>query len=174
MNKPTIKQYVGRTFSVLAMVGVLLALPGAQAATPIAASGTFYTCRDVSDVSTVGNITILTSSISVTLTGTLSGTVVGTEQLVSYPNGDLSASISGTFSGTVAGQAGTAQISGTGTLTPGNGTGVLYWVIGQGTLGLAGLHGQGSFEHPSFGPPTEQCPGGTVTGDYSAQLQFAE
>ena len=170
MNKPDIKQFLVRPFSMLAMV---LALPSARGSRPIAASGTFYSCRGILDVSTVGNITIVTSSMSIALTGTLSGTLVAKEVEVLYPNGNLLVSISGTFSGRVGRQSGTAELSGTGgPITWGNGTGVVDWVIGQGTLGLAGLHGRGSFHHPIFGPAVEQCSGDMVIGDYRARLQL--
>jgi len=170
MNKPDIKQFLDRPFSVLAMV---LASPSARGARPIAASGTFYSCRAILDVSTVGNITIVTSSITIALTGMLSGTLVATEVDAFYPNGNLLVSVSGTFSGAIAGQSGTAEISGTGgPITRGNGTGVLNWIIGQGALGLAGLRGHGSFQHPIFGPAIEQCSDGMVIGDYSARLQL--
>ena len=170
MNKPDIRQYLVRPFSVLAMV---FASPSAQGARPIAARGTFYSCRSILDVNTVGNITIVTSSITIALTGMLSGTLVATEVDAFYPNGNLLVSISGTFSGMVAGQSGTAEISGTGgPITRGSGTGVLDWVIGQGTLGLAGLHGHGLFQQPIFGPAIERCSEGMVIGDYSARIQL--
>jgi hypothetical protein len=174
MNKPNIKQHLRRTFSVLAMIGALMALPSAQAARPMSASGTFTVCLDVPDVHTVGNVTVIVRSETITLTGTLNGTVTGTEELVIYPNGNLNVSISGTFTGTVSGQSGTVQFNAAGTIAQGNGTGAVYWVIGQGTLGLAGLHGQGTFGPPTFLDPTEQCPGGIATGDYSGQIQFAQ
>ena len=170
MNEPDIKQHLDGPFSVLATV---LASPGAQGARPIAASGTFYSCRSILDGSTVGNVTVVTSSVTIALTGMLSGTLIATEVDVFYPNGNLLVSISGTFSGTVAGQSGTAEISGTGgPITRDNGTSVLDWVIGQGTLGLAGLHGHGSFQQPIFGPATEQCSDDMVIRDYSARLQL--
>ena len=170
MNEPDIKQYLDRPFSVLAIV---FASPIAQGARPIAARGAFYSCRCTLEVSTVGNITIVISSITIALTGMLSGTLVATEVDVFYPNGNLLVSISGTFSGTVAGQSGTAEISGTGgPITRDNGTSVLDWVIGEGRLGLAGLHGHGSFQQPIFGPATEQCSDDMVIGDYSARLQL--
>ena len=141
----------------------------------MAASGRFCSCRAVLEETMVGNTTIVTSSITVALTGVLSGTLIATAVDVIYPNGNLLVSVSGTFSGMVSGKSGIAEISATGgPVTPGNGSGALRWVIGQGTLGLAGLHGQGSFNHPSFGSPIEQCPDDRVAGGYSAQLQFAD
>ena len=172
MNNTHIKQAPVRSFSVPAM---LLDLPSAQGARSMAARGRFCSCRAVLNVAMVGNTTIVTSSITVALTGELSGTLIATAVDVFYPNGNLLVSISGTFSGTVSGQSGTAEISAAGgPITGGNGSGALQWVISQGTLGLTGLHGQGSFKHPSFGSPIEQCPDDTVAGHYSAQLQFAD
>ena len=171
MNEPDIKQRLDGPLSVLATV---LGLPSAQGAKPLAASGTFYSCRSILDGSTVGNVTVVTSSVTIALTGMLSGTLVATEVDVFYPNGNLLVSISGTFSGTVAGQSGTAEISGTGgPITRGNGTGTLDWVIGQGTLGLTSLHGHGSFEHPIFEAATKQCSDDMVIGDYRTRLQFS-
>jgi hypothetical protein len=172
MNKTDIKQYVGKMFS---MPTMLFASPRVQGAQPMATGGRFFSWRAVREETMVGNTTIVTSSITVALTGLLSGTLIATAVDVFYPNGNLLVSISGTFSGTVSGQSGTAEISATGgPITRGNGSGALRWVIGQGTLGLAGLNGQGSFKHPSFGSPIEQCPDDMVTGDYRAQLQFAD
>ena len=172
MNNTDIKQTLGGRLSVPA---ILIDLPSAQGARPMAASGRFYSCRAVLDVTMVGNTGIVTSSITVALTGALSGTLIATAVDVFYPNGNLLVSVSGTFSGMVSGHSGTAEIGATGgPITRGNGSGALQWVIGQGTLGLAGLHGQGSFKRPSFGSPIEQCPDDTVAGDYSAELQFAD
>ena len=55
MNEPDIKQHLDGRFSVLATV---LASPGAQGARPIAAIGTFYSCRSILDGSTVRNVTV--------------------------------------------------------------------------------------------------------------------
>jgi hypothetical protein len=168
MNEPDIKQHLDGPFSVLATV---LASPGAQGARPIAAIGTFYSCRSILDGSTVRNVTVLTSSVTIALTGMLSGTLVATEVEVFYPNGNLLVSINGTFSGTVAGQSGLRKLAAQEARLQGdNRTSVLDWVIGQGTLGLAGLRGHGSFQQPIFGPATEQCSDDMVTGDYSARL----
>jgi len=170
MNEPDIKQHLDGPLSVLATV---LGLPSAQGLKPIAASGTFHSCRSILDGSTVGNVTVVVSSVTIALTGMLSGTLLATEVDVFYPNGNLLVSISGTFSGTVAGHSGTAEISGTGgPITRDNGTGVLDWVIGKGTLELAGLHGHGSFQQPIFGLASEQCSNDMVVGDYSARLQL--
>ena len=108
MNEPDIKQHLDGPFSVLATV---LASPGAEGARPIAASGTSYSCRSILDGSTVGNVTVLTSSVTIALTGMLSGTLVATEVEVFYPNGNLLVSINGTFSGTVAGQSGLRKLA---------------------------------------------------------------
>jgi hypothetical protein len=168
MNEPDIKQHLDGPFSVLATV---LASPGAQGARPIDAIGTYYRCRSILDGSTVRNVTVLTSSVTIALTGMLSGTLVATEVEVFYPNGNLLVSINGTFSGTVAGQSGLRKLAAQEARLQGdNRTSVLDWVIGQGTLGLAGLRGHGSFQQPIFGPATEQCSDDMVTGDYSARL----
>ena len=57
------------------------------------------------------NVTVLTSSVTIALTGMLSGTLVATEVEVFYPNGNLLVSINGTFSGTVAGQSGLRKLA---------------------------------------------------------------
>ncbi len=49
---------------------------------------------------------------------------------------------------------------------------MLDWVIGQGTLGLAGLHGHGLFQQPIFGPAIERCSEGMVIGNYSGRIQL--
>ena len=156
MNEPDIKQHLDGPFSVLATV---LGVAKRSRREANSRKRNLYSCRSILDGSTVGNVTVVTSSVTIALTGMLSGTLIATEVDVFYPNGNLLVSISGTFSGTVAGQSGTAEIRGTGgPITRDNGTSVLDWVIGQGTLELAGLRGHGSFQQAIFGPATSNAP----------------
>src|SRR5437667_11678801 len=143
MNKPRIKQQLRRGFFALAIVGALLTLPNAQAAQLIPASGTTSDCEHVISVRTVGPSTIITSSITTCFHGTFEGTWVGTERDVIHPNGTLTGQASGVFSGTVNGRSGTCVFSLEVSITR-NGD-VTHWVVDQGTGGLAGLHGQGTF-----------------------------
>jgi len=193
MNKQNINQHLCRAFFALAIVGVLLTLPNAQAAQPIPASGS-TTDREC----VVGNVpngpnTIITLNIKATLTGTLTGTWCGTERDVVFPDGSETIHASGVFTGTVSGKSGTAVFTLLGEAdkaSPGGPFGgvgaAVTWVMDQGTGGLAGLHGHGAFgtlvsfaQGTGCGSNTNPCsnpgPGYDFMFNllYSGQIQFA-
>ncbi len=176
MNKPKIKQQLRRGFFALAIVGALLTLPKAQAQ-PVPAIFYSTDCEHVISVQTVGQNTIVTLAETVCLhDGTFEGGGVGTERDVIHPNGTVTIQSSGVFSGTVNGRSGTCVIS-----VEVNVPHTSHWVVDQGTGGLAGLHGQGTFqgdaiEHgpgcPVSGFDCSDCPPATGTCDDSFDLTW--
>ncbi len=78
-----------------------------------------------------------------------------------HPDGTFNAHDTGTFTGTVNGMSGTAVITGSSAGIGATGTG--QFVIELGTVALAGLHAQGTFQPIVTGPTT-------VTGTYSLQF----
>src|SRR5438477_7184143 len=184
MNKQNIKQHPRRAFFALAMVGVLLALPSAQAQ-PIPATGSTTDCEHVISQRIVGSNTITILEITVCFHGTFEGTWVGTERDVFRADGTGTVHSSGVFSGTVNGRSGTMVFSLEVSITR-NGD-VTNWVVDQGTGDLAGLHGQGTTQEVSENGPgcpvsgfdCTDCPPATgtcddsFTLDYTGQIDFA-
>jgi len=188
MNKQNINQQLRRSFFVLAIVGALtvgaaLTLPTAHAATPVSASGYLTDCECVTGNVAVGRNTITTLSIKANFTGTFTGTWVGTERDVNFPDGSVTIHASGKFTGTVSGKSGTAvltYIGEAGKASPAGSFGsvgsAVTWVVDQGTGGLAGLHGHGTFTLLSFATGTGCSATGcdfTFTLLYSGKIQFA-
>ncbi len=172
MNKTNINQQLRRAFFALTIVGALFTLPKAQASPPVPASGSGTQCENVTDFRQVGPNLIITNSFTSDFTGTFTGTLVGTERDVVYA--DFSASFRGygVFTGSVNGsQPGTIMMTYVGT-APGPVGGIAYWVVAEGTGGLASLHGQGTFLNIMETGPTPDCED-TFSNDYSGQIQFA-
>ena len=191
MNKQNINQHLRRVFFALAIVGVLLTSLASHAGTPVSASG-IETDREC----VIGNVpngpnTITTLNIKADFTGTLAGTVCGTERDVAFPDGSETIHSTGVFTGTVSGKSGTAVLTLIGEadkaspLGPFGGVGAaVSWVMDQGTGGLAGVHGQGVFgtvvnfaQGTGCGSNTNPCITPeydfTFTIRYSGQIQFA-
>jgi hypothetical protein len=193
MNKTNINQQLSRAFFALTIVGALFTLPSAKAGPPVSASGISTDRECVIENVTNGPNTITTLKIKAYLTGTLTGTVCGTERDVGFPDGSVTINATGVFTGTVNGSApGTAVLTSWGEAGQGSPGGrfggvgaAVSWVMDQGTGGLAGVHGQGAFgtlvdfaEGPGCGNNTDPC----ITPDYydftftllySGQIQFA-
>jgi len=184
MNKTNIKQHLPRTFSALAIVGAItvcavLTLPKAQAAPPTSVGGTWEICvADTTVQHQAGPNFIATTTQTQTfasggdLDGVLAITADNPEQdLIRTADGTFETFLgetfhgSGTFTGSILGSAeGTAVMTYTGTVAA-DGSGVAYWVIDQGTGGLTGVHGQGTF----IGSPPNPC----VEGTYDGRIHFA-
>ncbi len=189
MNKQNINQHLRRAFFALAIVGAALTLPSADAgkpgaaAKPVSATGSTTDCECVTEIGSAGPNTIITLSIKVTFTGTFTGTWVGTERDVNFPDGSVTIHASGKFTGTVSGKSGTAvltYIGEAGKASPAGSFGsvgsAVTWVVDQGTGGLAGLHGHGTFTLLSFATGTGCSATGcdfTFTLLYSGKIQFA-
>jgi hypothetical protein len=187
MNKPNVKQHLRRTFSALTIVGAMtvgavLTLPKAKAAPPASISGTWEICDAVSLIQhQAGPNFIATTTQTQTfasggdLDGVLAITADNPEQdLIRTADGTFETFLgatfhgSGTFTGSILGsEEGTAVMTYMGTLAA-DGSGVAYWVIDQGTGGLAGAHGQGTFIGSPPNPVT-----GCVDGTYDGRIQFA-
>ena len=191
MNKQIIKQQLRRAFFALTIVGALFTLPKAQASPPVSASGIETDRECVIENVTNGPNTITTLKIKTEATGTLTGTLCGTERDVGFPDGSVTINSTGVFTGTVAGRSGTAVLTAVGEAgrgSPGGRFGgvgaAVSWVMDQGTGGLAGVHGQGAFGTvvnfavgPGCGNHTDPCITPeydfTFTILYSGQIQFA-
>ena len=191
MNKQNIKQQLRRAFFALTIVGALFTLPSAEAGPPVSASGIFTDRECFIENVTRGPITITTQNIKVDYTGTLTGTECGTERDVYLPDGSVTFNSTGVFTGTVAGRSGTAVLTIVGEAGQGPPSrrfvgARVSWVMGQGTGGLAGVHGQGVFgELVDFaeGPGCDETHNDPcITPDhyadmftilYSGQIQFA-
>ncbi len=178
MNNTKLKQQLRRSFFALTIVGALFTLPNAKAGPPVPASGSSTNCQCLTDFRPVGGNLILTWDITQTFTGTFTGTWVGTERDVVFHNGSATFHGSGIFTGSVNGsQPGTIMLTYVGN-APGPVGGIAYWVVDQGTGGLASLHGHGTFGNlMETGPTDGGCDHGgcddTFSNDYSGQIQFA-
>ena len=127
----------------------------------IPASGTFALVapRQVLSEQTIEGTTFITQRVQYRLTGTMTGAMVGEEQIVFLPNQTAILRGELTFTGTVDGRSGTLQI-----VLDGRGSGITQgqFVLVNGTADLATLRGQGTFE----GFPH------TGTGTYTGEFRF--
>jgi hypothetical protein len=154
-----------RTSAIALLLSLLLLgtpLPGsvAQAGPPIPASGSFTVASTTpTGVRSAGGNTVTTFETTLAITGTLSGTIVLQERLVTHANGRLNLHDEGTFTGTVDGRSGTLRIvaNAVGDLSAYRGE---FTILG-GTGGLAGLRGHVAVA----GIPA-------VSGTYSGQVHF--
>jgi hypothetical protein len=153
----------GLTRSVLVPLATLLAasaITTAQAAPPLAASGTLtYLSAVFTDVRAAGGNTIIADNTdTVAYTGTFSGTSTVQGRLIFHPDGSATAEDTETFTGTVNGIPGTVTLR----LTGGGPAGLFRGtdVILSATGALAGLHGVLD-EVGTIGP---NGPMGTYTG----------
>ncbi|MEY2438962.1 MAG: hypothetical protein QOI34_347 [Verrucomicrobiota bacterium] len=136
----------------------------------ISASGNWSDCNVVTDTHPVGPNSFLTVSITETLTGTLSGSFIGTEYDFVHPDGSAVFYGSGVFTGSVAGKTGTFRMNYVGT-TSANDTFTAHWVIHDGTGDLSNLFGDGTFEGAASSPTTVCAI--PFAGTYKGQLWFA-
>jgi uncharacterized protein DUF3224 len=171
MNETNIKQQLRRTFSALAIIAALFALPKAQADPPAAAHGYSTDCENLISEQHVGQNTIIILNITATFTGTFTGTWVGTERDVIHADSSGMVQGSGVFTGSVNGRSGTMIFSYRVTFPP-NGKEITHWVVDQGTDDLAGIHGQGTTPSDEETGPTEDCAWDTFVVEYSGQIQF--
>ena len=172
MNKIASALVAGLLAASLAPAAVL-AQPGAAAA-PAAAAGTWDDCNTNPTVSVAGPNLIVTVEITENYFGTLTGTYVGTERDVVYPNGSATFHGSGIFRGSVDGLTGTARMSyegffpTTGVL-PATGPGSAKWVLVGETGELASVTARGTWGGTFLGV-SGACGGGLFGGTYSGQV----
>lgn len=141
---------------------LMLAAP-VRASTALTAAGSFTSTVAITSVRVADGNTFVTGTEVQLLTGSLAGIRVAEGVEVIHPDGTFEANDTGTFTGTVAGRTGTIVITGNSRGTGLTGSGQL--VADRGTLGLADMHGQGTFEPTITGPTS-------AAGTYSIQLSF--
>jgi hypothetical protein len=133
---------------VLLPIALLLVIP-VNAAKPVFIAGTTTCCISNTVISTemVDGNTVVTYLQQLTFAGDMQGVLLHTFTFVISPTGQLDITGNGTFTGTVnESQQGTVEVryQGTGSI----GSSMLFTevhiVIGKGTGGLEGLHGQGT------------------------------
>ena len=148
-----------RKIVILLALPILLLLPTASATTPTAITGTFtFTSDQLITTETTGPNTLVTSAITLALTGGLSGTIDQTSTALTTAQG-LTVDVGQTrlaFTGIVDGASGTLLFASTANTAGGAFHG--HFTILSGTGGLANLHGEGTFSvtSPSGGTYTLQ------------------
>jgi hypothetical protein len=143
---------------------VLAALgPTAYASASTPATGTFNNTITPQKVTSHDGDTVIAFTFLETITGTLSGSRVGSGVLVIHPDGSLNVHNSGTFTGTIAGRGGTASLHAQawGTFAAVEGR----WWITDGAGGLEGIHARGSLAGSATGPTS-------FAGTYSGEVEF--
>src|SRR5437762_8143976 len=107
-NRNRLISHLRTSFCALVIVGALSTLPGAEAGTPEPASGEFFPCFNYAGPPRqVGDNVIITFNINGTSTGTISGSVVGTELDVVHRDGSITLHGTFLFTGSVDGRSGT-------------------------------------------------------------------
>jgi len=123
-----------------------LLLPTTSAAAPAMITGAFtFTSNQLIATRTAGPNTLVTSTITLALTGGLSGTIDQTSTALTTAQG-LTVDVGQTrlaFTGTVAGSSGTLLFASTANTAGGTFHG--HFTILSGTGGLANLRGEGTF-----------------------------
>ena len=136
----------------------------ANASKPSTGTGSFTSSTSsVVSMRTAGENILLNGKFTLTITGIMAGTCGGTSHSVMLPNGHGTTHGSCTFTGSVGDRTGTAVLRFQAT-----GQGVSFQgrdVIEQGTAGLAGLHGTGTFQGMATGATTS-------AGTYSTNVHF--
>lgn len=147
----------------VALLAVVLLSPPAVAATSVPASGTFTIAITPQTVTTHGEITVISFSLVETITGTLSGTRVGSGTLVVHSDGTFEARDTGTFTGTIAGRTGAATLSVVARGVLGSSVAGRF-VTSDGIGGLAVVHTQGGFAGVATSPLS-------FAGTYSGRIE---
>jgi hypothetical protein len=160
-------------FCALALAGASLTLPSAEAGgPPLPASGDFFPCFNYAGPPRqVGENVIITFNISGTSTGTITGSVVGTELDVVHPDGSITLHGSFVFTGSVNDTSGTLLFSydGIGNAVTGHET--VHFVGSRGTGDLAGTYVNVTAEG-DVGAPSPGC-AVSGAGTYNGQVVFA-
>jgi hypothetical protein len=126
--------------------------PAVYADEPDQGNGTFAISfapmvEHVADGNTFIDYTFAESTV-----GIVTGTRIGSGELVVHADGSFNTINTGTFTGTIDGRSGTAEMSfrGSGTFALAGGT----YVVTQGTDALAGVHAEGTDSGSATGPTT--------------------
>jgi Protein of unknown function (DUF3224) len=166
-------------FCALAIIGVPLAFPssaadraGRAADTPEPASGQFFPCFNYAGPPRqVGENVIIMFNVTTAATGTLTGSLVGTEMDVVHPDGSITLHGIALFTGSVDGRSGTLLFTYNGIGNAVTGHETLRFVGRQGTGDLAGVSIHGTAEG-NLGVPDPGCDA-SGTGSYTGQVVFA-
>lgn len=136
-----------------------------QRGTPLPIAGTFALTIEPVEVRQADGTTFIDYNFHEQLSGSFSGTRVGTGTLVMHADGTLNNKDTGFFTGTVAGMSGSVNIEAgeQGTSTSVSGSARTYPQTGTG--GLAGLHAVVKVTGTATGPAT-------LVGSYEGQVHF--
>jgi hypothetical protein len=166
-------------FCALTIIGVPLVLPSSAAdratraaGTPEPASGEFFPCFNYAGPPRqVGENVIITFNVITAATGTLTGSLAGTELDVVHPDGSITLHGIAVFTGSVDGRSGTLLFTynGIGNVVTGHEN--LRFAARQGTGDLTGVYVQGTAEG-DLGAPDPGCDV-SGAGTYAGQVVFA-
>ena len=173
-NRNRLISHLRTSFCALVIVGALSTLPRAEAGPPQPASGQFFPCFNYAGPPRqVGENLIITFNITVSSTGTFTGSLTGTELRIVHRDGSETIEGSAVFTGSVTGRQGTGTLhfsfEGIGNAVTGHET--LRGVVGRGTGALAGVHAELTLEG-DVGAPNPGC-AFSGTGIYNGQILFA-
>jgi len=169
-NRNRLISHLPTSFCALVIVGALSTLPRAEAGTPQPASGQFSPCFNYAGPPRqVGENLIITFNITVTVTGTFTGSAVITERDIIHPDGSITLQGSGIFTDQSA--CGTFLFTYSGKGSAVNGSESAHFVGGRGTGCYAGLHTEGTFQGNLVGPSAGCAVAGA--GTYNGQILFA-
>jgi hypothetical protein len=140
-------------------------LAGGQPSMPLPIAGTFTLTFQPIDVRQADGNTFIDFSFHEQLSGSVSGTRVGTGTLVIHPDGTLNVKDAGFLTGTMAGISGSvnAEVWAEGTLASLGGSVTIYPQTGTG--GFTGLQGVVKITGAATGPAT-------LAGSYEGQVHF--
>jgi len=172
-NQNRFLSHLRRSSCALAIVGASLTLPSAEAGSPTqSAIGQFFPCFNFAGPPRqVGENLIITFTIGGTGTGTLTGSLDGTELDVVHPDGSITLHGTLLFTGSINGRSGTLLLSyeGIGNAVTGHET--LRFVGREGTGDLAGIYANVTAEG-DVGAPSPGCYA-SGAGNYTGQYLFA-
>jgi hypothetical protein len=173
-NRSQLISYLRTSVCALAIAGASLMLPSAEAGPPQPASGEFFPCFNYAGPPRhVGENLIITFNVTVTSTGTFTGSLTGTELRVVHRDGSETIEGSAVFTGSVTGRQGTGTLhfsyEGIGNAVTGHET--LRGVAGRGTGALSGVYAELTLEG-DVGAPNPGC-AFSGTGTYNGLILFA-
>jgi hypothetical protein len=174
LNQNRLLSHLRTGFCALAIAGVSLALPNAEAtgSPPGPITGGFFPCFTYAGPPRqVDENVIITFNVTTVATGTLTGSFVGTELDVVHPDGSITLHGTAFFTGSVDGRSGTLLFTYNGIGNAVTGHENLRFVGRQGTGDLSGVYVQGTAEGDLVAP----SPGCDVSaaGIYTGHVVFA-
>ena len=172
LNQNRLPSHLRTNFCALLAIGTLLTLPSAEASPPEPASGEFFPCFTYAGPPhQAGGNTVITFNVTTRATGTLNGSLVGTELDVVHRDGSINLHGTAVFTGTINGSLeGTLLFTYNGIGNANTGHETLHFVGRQGTGGLAGVH----FEGTADGDLGGECDGDFGGhGTYAGNVIFA-